>query len=129
MSDMGSSAISSPLKAPGYLLMAMSVLWGVLMVVMTILTNAGVVQGQGVNVGLGTANDPVINLVLSIVLCLYYLAIAGGALSMARGGSRTVAWMTAIAATIPCCSPWVCLGMFPGIWCMIILSRGPKDPG
>ncbi len=110
MSDMGGSAISSPLKAPGYLLMAMSVLWGTLMVVMTILTNAG-------------------NLVLSIVLCLYYLTIAGGAFSMARGGSRTVARMTAIAATIPCCSPWVCLGMFPGIWCMIILSRGPKEPG
>lgn len=129
MSDTSGGADSSALKVPGYLLMVLSALWGVLLVLMTILTNAGVVQGQGVNVNLGTANDAVINLVLSIVLCIYYLAIAGGALSMARGGSRTIAWMTAIAATIPCCSPWVCLGMLPGIWCMVVLNRAPKDAG
>lgn len=119
---------SSALKGPGYVLVFLSTLWGVLLVVMTILQNAGVVQGQGVNANLGTANDPIINLVLSIVLCLYYLAIAAGAFSMARGGSRTIAWMTAIAATIPCCSPWVCLGMLPGIWAMVVLSRGPQAP-
>lgn len=127
MGDYGGGAISSPAKIPGYLITILAVLWGVLLLVMTILQNAGVVQGQGVNVNLGTQADPVLNLVLAIVLCIYYLAIAGGGIVMARGGSRTISWMTAIAATIPCCSPWVCIGMFPGIWAMIALSRAGKE--
>ena len=127
MSDLAAAPSARPLKVPGYILLFLAASWGVLLVVMTILTNAGVVQGQGVNIGLGTADDPTINLVLSIVLCIYYLAIAGGALSMARGGSRGLAWVTAIAASVPCCSPWACVGMLPGIWCIVVLSRGPKQ--
>lgn len=129
MSDTAGATNARPLKVPAILLLCLSASWGVLLVVMTILTNAGVVQGQGVNIGLGTGADPALNLVLSIALCIYYLAIAGGALSMARGGSRGLAWVTAIAASIPCCSPWACLGMLPGIWCIVVLSRAPKDPG
>lgn len=127
MSDFAAAPSARPLKVPGYILMFLAATWGVLLLLMTILTNAGVVQGQGVNIGLGTADDPTINLVLSIVLCIYYLAVAGGALSMARGGSRGVAWVTAIAASVPCCSPWACVGMLPGIWCIVVLSRKPPQ--
>ncbi len=126
MNNVSGGTISSPAQIPGYLLMAMSALWGILMLVMTMLSAAGLAHGQGVHMNLGTPFDSVINLFIAFVLCLYYLAIAGGAFSMARGGNRTVAWMTAIAATIPCCSPWVCLGMLPGIWCMVALSRTPS---
>ena len=110
------------LRVPATFLMVMAILWGSGMFVMTILAALGIVEGQGVEVTAGGGSS-VVNILVSLVFLGYYLALAAGAYSMPRGGSKNVAWATAILGTIPCCSPWVCLGMIPGIWCIVLLSK------
>ena len=111
------------LLLPATLLAAMAVLWGGGLFFMTILSALGIVEGQGVSITAVGEPSHGLNLFASIFVMAYYLAIAAGAYSMPRGGSKTVAWLTAIAAVVPCCSPFVCLGMVPGIWCLVLLQR------
>jgi len=60
---------------------------------------------------------------LDVGLGVISLLIAFGSYLMLRRKSFGAAWTTAIAATIPCLSPCIVLGMPIGIWIMLLLRR------
>lgn len=108
------------LKIPCFLLAGFAASWGLALLLGTIGTALGIVHGQGVQIG----NNPIVNLLASVLLLGYFVALAIGALGITQGKVRSgPAWAIAILATIPCCSPWVCFGMIPGIWLITQLNK------
>lgn len=110
------------LKIPGILLAAFAGTWGVGLMIMTILNALGIVENdEGVRLG---GNNPIVNTIGAVFVMGYFLALMAGAIGLMQGKiSHALAWVVAILSSIPCCSPWVCLGMVPGIWIITQLGK------
>jgi hypothetical protein len=117
----GAPSPNNPLQVPAIILLVLSSLFVIL--ILTSLPrqfarmrpiDLSTPEGAGALAG---------TLVPLILMPLMNVAIALGAVSMLRLKSYSSAYLAAILALIPFCSPCVLLGIPFGIWALVLLNR------
>lgn len=116
--------MSSERRIPGLGVVITAATWAAGLSVLTLLNFLGFHTGQGVHL----SDNQLVNVLALGPLWVWYGVVILGALSFMRGGSGALAWAGLVLASIPCCSPWVVLGMPFAIWAITMMRKGPSTP-
>ncbi len=117
--------MNSNLRYPAIGLLVSAVTWVAALSLLTLLNAAGFHTAQGLHV----SDNELFNVLGLVPLWGWYGVIIAGAIHMLRGGRGGLAYAAASLAVIPCCSPWVALGMPFGIWALINLRTTSNPQG
>lgn len=116
--------MNSERRIPGWGVIVTAATWAGGLSVLTLLNFLGFHTGQGVHL----SDNQVVNVLALGPLWLWYGVVILGGWSFLRGGSGALVWVGLVLASIPCCSPWVVVGMPFGLWAIAVLRKGPSAP-
>jgi len=115
-------ARGNPVLAPGIILLILS---GLFLLLLLLSVPGQVIRLSQIDLsapeGLGEFTGGIVALIAWFALTI---AILIGSIGMIRLQGYPTALIAAVAASLPCCSPFFVLGIPFGIWALVVLMRG-----